>query len=679
MKGVSERGDNAAREFASRRVWRLVVALAFLVAARCVATEAEVTFSGAGSFSNARLRSAIAEQIQAISASGLTVARADDAAYFLGAFYRREGFPKAEVQFQIRGSGLILTVKEGLRTLVKDLVFRGNRAFPDGTLSEYMFGVDAKKLASAGVPFNETEVAAGGERIAAFYISEGYIDATADTKATRIRPGGTEAEVVVQIVEGRRYVIGPISFTGQLVLESRELLDALALKRGAPFTPLTADGFQRLLRGHYRAKGFFNAKVEVIADQARARDGAVPVTAMCEPGPRFRVGKVVPRGMDRLKPEFIEKRFALLTGKVYDPAALEIRYRELVKTGMFKSLHVRPVEVAGDVLDLDVEIEEAKAKEFGVELGFASYDGVSAGLRIGDRNFAGLGRPLSLGLQYSQRGFRGELLHVDPWFLDSTWMLRSRLYSQVRDEQGYSRVTEGLRFDLGRRFAPHFEAGGYVVTELTKISDFSIDERLVGPTSYVLTAVGLTQTLDFRDDPMNPTRGWVFSASADLDALDGEIAFARAAVRYSQYRKFGKSLVGFGARAGWIIPVGDAAAVPIDLRFFNGGGTTVRSFVDRDLGPKDRGGNPLGGDFYTVFNLEWDFPIAGALGGALFADAGNLTEQSRVSLDGMRYALGAGLRYQLPIGPLRIDYGYNPSRRAGEDVGAVHLSFGFAF
>ena len=48
-------------------------------------------------------------------------------------------------------------------------------------------------------------------------------------------------------------------------------------------------------------------------------------------------------------------------------------------------------------------------------------------------------------------------------------------------------------------------------------------------------------------------------------------------------------------------------------------------------------------------------------------------------LDDMRYAVGVGHRYKLPIGPVRLDYGYNPDKRADEDQGAFHFSFGFAF
>ena len=92
-----------------------------------------------------------------------------------------------------------------------------------------------------------------------------------------------------------------------------------------------------------------------------------------------------------------------------------------------------------------------------------------------------------------------------------------------------------------------------------------------------------------------------------------------------------------------------------------------------------RRGNPLGGEFYTLLTVELDFPIAGALGGAVFTDAGNLPGKSDVSLDDMQSVVGAGLRYQLLSGPMRLDYGCNPARKAGDSPGAFHLSFGFAF
>ena len=132
----------------------------------------------------------------------------------------------------------------------------------------------------------------------------------------------------------------------------------------------------------------------------------------------------------------------------------------------------------------------------------------------------------------------------------------------------------------------------------------------------------------------------------------------------------------FGARAGYIST--DADQIPIDVRFFNGGSNTVRSFTERDLGPKSHG-HPVGGNVYTVFNIEYTVPITGALSAAAFVDAGSLTNDDLPNSGDMRYGVGLGIRYKLPIGPIRLDYGVNPDRRADEDFGAFNFSFGFAF
>jgi len=186
----------------------------------------------------------------------------------------------------------------------------------------------------------------------------------------------------------------------------------------------------------------------------------------------------------------------------------------------------------------------------------------------------------------------------------------------------------------------------------------------------------------------------VFDNTLDFasSAIGSQIDFIRSTARFTYFQPIGRepkpgqpdrrTLLAFGARVGIIHSLDGSNMVsdlPIDERFFNGGNTTVRSFSERDLGPHD-GDNPIGGEFLTVFNVEYTFPIYGELQGAAFIDAGNLLPSSEnPGLDDMRYAIGLGLRYKLPIGPIRLDYGYNPDQRPGEDVGAFHFSFGFAF
>ena len=232
---------------------------------------------------------------------------------------------------------------------------------------------------------------------------------------------------------------------------------------------------------------------------------------------------------------------------------------------------------------------------------------------------------------------------------------------------------------------------------------------MIGQDSYFISSIGITQTLDLRKNPLVAPRGFVFDNTIDVasSAIGSDVDFLRTTARASYYLAFApepvavvggenleksgfrkwfeRSLLAFGARAGVIHPLDNmgrtqALAIPIDERFFNGGSTTVRSFGERDLGPHDRRGNPIGGEFYTIFNVEYTFPLYGELKGAVFVDAGNLLPNAdELGFDDMRYGIGAGLRYDLPIGPVRLDYGVNPSPREHEDFGAFHFSFGFAF
>jgi outer membrane translocation and assembly module TamA len=100
------------------------------------------------------------------------------------------------------------------------------------------------------------------------------------------------------------------------------------------------------------------------------------------------------------------------------------------------------------------------------------------------------------------------------------------------------------------------------------------------------------------------------------------------------------------------------------------------------MGLRSKSGTPLGGTLAQVFNAELSYEIISNLEFAIFADAGNLSrddDNPTAFPSDLSYAVGAGLRYKLPVGPLRIDYGYNPDRREGEPSGALHITFGFAF
>jgi outer membrane protein assembly complex protein YaeT len=529
----------------------------------------------------------------------------------------------------------------------------------------------------------QADVESGVARVRGFYESEGHLDAVVDEPVYHWSADHTTADVLVKISEGPRYTFGEITFAGQSPFPRPKLIDALGVVLENGYTTQRANTMQHNLEYFFKSQGYYTAEVTAAGDPKKAtpaprNNRRVPVTFTIKSGALYHFDGVTSTGLDRLHPDFLQKRFGGLHGETYDPAKLDEKFREVLRTGLFNNLRVNTVALPDNTVRVDLAAEEAKAKEIGFSIGFSTYEGFILGTRLADRDLYGNGRPLSLDLDITSRSERGELLYVDPWWFDSANQLRARLYIETRDEVGYSKNEQGIRFDVTRKFNSHVETGVFVQIKNVDITETSIEQQFRGTTAYQIATLGFTQSLDFRDSPVNPSKGWIFATGLDGDAVAGSLAFGRATGRLTWFIPlFHRYLLALGARGGLILPVTD---VPLDERFFNGGGTTVRSFQERTLGPRDKGNNPIGGIAYTVFNAEVEIPIKDALSGALFVDAGNVISQfSNAEPDDMRFAVGVGVRYKLPIGPIRLDVGFNPDPKRGEKWGAIQFSFGFAF
>jgi outer membrane protein insertion porin family len=675
-----------------------------------VAQQANLEIRGNSAFADKELRSQLKEQLTTIEQYGLTSARADDAAFFLEVFYKNHGYAKFKVSYTIvSGNAFRLDIAEGPQVHLGTVRFLGNHQIPSDKLFEYAVGPTRIRYskATASLPFVPTDVAEGTELVQRFYVSEGFIECTIDPPIYHeVRSDLVNADIVVH--EGQKYFFGNVNFVGPTIYGSEALrgqvLDLLRL----PYTEARLADFPRRLQSYYKTRGYFAVKVDAVGDPTLAVNGLVPVRVTVEPGQLYYFDGVTVKGTQQLRPSYLVNRFKNFRGRPYSPELLDQKFRELTRTSLFNIIRINPTPVNGNQLRLDINVEEAKPQEFGLSLGYGSYEGAIVGLSYANRDLFGYGRPVTTSIEYTQRSYKADVLFEDPYLLNSDFGLKVRLSALSFDYDGYSKFELGGRVTLSRQITSKYLIGLVLGGRHVEITDATIDDALLGRKSYFISSVGFTQTLDLRKNPLVAPRGLVLDNTVDFatSAIGSDIDLLRTTGRASYYLSFApdqpqltgedlqksgvrkwfeRSLLAFGARAGVVYPLDPAGtsaalAIPIDERFFTGGSTTVRSFAERDLGPHDALGNPIGGEYYTVLNAEYTFPIYGELLGAVFVDAGNLLpDASAIGLDDLRYGIGVGLRYNLPIGPVRLDYGVNPSPRADEAFGAFHFSFGFAF
>ena len=671
-----------------------------------------IEFRGQQAFDEKQLRSVLKEEITTIEDFGLSPARADDLAFFLEVFYRKHGYADVNVHYAIESQNrLRLDITEGPRMTLGTVTFDGNTREPAEKLFDYVVGPTRERYSKLEkkLPFVAADIQEGTNLVHRFYVADGFLDAVVDPPRYTFRREINQVDVVIPIHEGQQYFFGSLSFSGQTVYDAETLRGQMLDLLQQPYTDARVADIPRRLQAYFKARGYYDVKVAATGAPEEAVNGRVPVQITVAAGPVYHFDGVTVSGLNRLHPSYVIKRFSKLEGKTYSPDVLDDRFRTLMKTGLFNLLQIKPVPVDGHLLRLDVSAEEAKSKEFGFSVGYGTYEGGIVGVQYRDRDLFGYGRPLTTSAEISQRGYKGEILYEDPFFFDTDFAFKARLAALTFDFQGYSKFELGGRLELTRKITKHDEAGLVFAVRHVEITSAGIKPVFLGDQNYLVNTLGFTNTFDPRESPLVAPRGFIISNTLDLasNAFGSQIEFIRGTIRTGYYlpfapklitpgvveyqsgtplqRWFRQSSIAFGARAGIIHSLTtsgpeEATAIPIDERFFNGGASTVRSFAERDLGPHDPKGNPLGGEFLTVFNIEYTFPLLGELQGAVFTDAGNLLPTSeQPGLNDMRYAIGAGLRYKLPIGPIRLDYGVNPDPHPDEDFGAFHFSFGFAF
>jgi outer membrane translocation and assembly module TamA len=186
---------------------------------------------------------------------------------------------------------------------------------------------------------------------------------------------------------------------------------------------------------------------------------------------------------------------------------------------------------------------------------------------------------------------------------------------------------------------------------------------------------------DTRDSVLDARRGAFLSLNLQISPrkIGSDFDFLKGYLQAFFTKRLGEDLTwAQGYRLGMAHVYAGEPLVSSE-RFRGGGTNSVRGYDTDSLGPLGFLGDPAGGQAVLVLNQELRYHHRSGLGAAAFWDAGNVfAKTTDLSLD-LRHALGLGLRYDSPVGLLRLDVGFPLNRREGDKAYRLHFSLGQAF
>lgn len=647
----------------------------------CLAmAETEIRIEGLRSTSESEVLSAISGRLVYVRQKPPSAWRANDAAFLVEQLLINDGYQEVIVSGRVAGPNRIdLSVQEGVRFSLGKVEIRGHENVKDmEKIFKAPFSAN-RRLGAGRVPYREVDLEKGLDYVARFLKSQGYWNATVEISGKEVDMKTGEVDLVLQLDEGVRFQIGaPVvrSVDGRGVKRAEETAQPFI---GQWATTENITKLKQSMVEAFTSRGYPNATIYMT--QRLGKSLYFPEFGI-DLGTRVKLLKVHSKGLERTKPDRLAEIMAPLEGDWYDEAAMNKKVRQLLATGAFDLVRVETEEVANKRIDATLHFEEAKAKEVTLSAGLESFNGPVFRATYTDRNFKGKLRAFSAGIELSGRGALGEVKLSDPWWRGTDIFNEIRLYSLVKTFEGYTGYESGLqstwKWDFSERHSISVLLGGSFVT----VSAEELPLALLGQADYVHLHLAVIQKWDYRDNPVLPKDGWHVEVPVRIGAAIGDEtdAYLKLGAEGGWYHMFNANWhLGIGGFAEFVLPGNELSDLPVDLRLFNGGARSVRSFPERELGPSFAG-DPFGGDFSWAVNTELSRNISGPLRALVFLDAGAVTgDYIPPRGGGLELAAGLGLRLDLPIGPVRLEYGHSLTQDDGEPSGTWHFAIGTTF
>lgn len=549
------------------------------------------------------------------------------------------------------------------------------------------------------------------QRIAAFYADRGFPAARVVDFDIRFNRQQDQVDVTLTVDEGQPVRVTTVEFTGFEAVPPDHLEQ---LKRQVPLVPGTPRDRQHVTAAHelavneLRDHGYPYARVATSEDNgADGKTASIVFTA--EPGPLAHFGTVQIAGNTSVGQRIIERQLTFKPGDLYRRSLVQDSQRRLYALELFQFVNIETLNPDQQQAQVNTRVTVAEGRHQRVNIG-AGY-GTEEKARVDGEyhhvNFLGGARAAGAHARWSSLD-RGIRLDVNqPYVLTPALSLGGEAQRWYTFTPAYESVITGAKATLTGRRSRAFSWSVSVSSERNSSSinaDVLSDPKLyadlialgldptTGRQEGTLGALGFDLQRSTADNLLNARRGYQFAFHTEEAGrvLPGTFNYYALSFDGRHYLSLGPRVVlANRAQLGAINARGDdPTQVPFAKKYFLGGATTIRGWGRYQVSPLGGSGLPIGGNSMLAFSSEARLALGGSLGAVLFVDAGNVwAGDFEFKTRDLRYAAGPGLRYQTPIGPIRVDVGYQLNPIDGLLVdGApqarrwrLHFSIGQAF
>lgn len=513
--------------------------------------------------------------------------------------------------------------------------------------------------------------------------SQAYYGATVDINLDR---EAAPLKVTFEAVPGPQYRFGDTSISATeseglpegVMPEARDL----GLQAGEVALAETIAGADGKLLRRLREHGYPSPRVVKRDVVVHPDSETVTVAYTVDAGTRARYGQLQLSGLDKVKPVVAERLVPWEADAWYDEREVTTYRRRLYETGLFSTATVNPGTTADGAVPLLADVTERHHRTVGLGLEYKTDTGPGAQVEWQHRNIAGMGHRLSVNASLGTELRKLELRYGVDHFrrYDQNLVATFEVAQEERDAYDSDRVNALAMIE--RKVTDRLTVGAGAGLLLSEV------EQRREKDSHFLAYLRLEAALDHSNDLLNPTSG--FRVNARIEPYAGTSKFVKAHVEATHYLGFGDWEAKDGSVLdNWVLATrlklgllaGESRdGVPADIRFYGGGGGSIRGYPFQTVSPL-ADNDPLGGRSLAEMSIEIRKRVTDSIGLVAFIDGGSAFESSYPDFsEPLKFGAGVGLRYFTPLGPLRFDLAVPLDKRDGlDDSYQIYLSIGQAF